>query len=340
MMLSKFMLSSLFVSISIGEEFNGWEERVVAPPRWPETFHAKILQTRKGLVSLMDLYYDFPNGRYLNVLTDQLDRISLHDNGRTNGTAYFYDQEGITCEGVKTHVSILKPDWLGGATYAGLHEVGGFEVDCWQQGRAPPPHPATNPFLTYCSTKTANREPVRWVFYDGSSFDVMSWNIGVTPPSDLSWDIPPVCFVDSGLAPWEGGSGGWSKVHLRPSNTLNSNPNKPPSGFQGSSLKKKSQQVNTEHEGGQALAAKVHAARGPLPAEGETTNIVTTIKNEKLMLAAMSAAVEYQRRMLIDPHLKRKKKATKLVKIGKEKPKHIDKPHHQNGENEEQEEEI
>lgn len=58
---------------------------------------------------------------------------------------------------------------LSGSTYAGLHEVSGFEVDCWQQGRAPPPYTPTTPFLTYCSRKTEEREPVRWVFYDGSS---------------------------------------------------------------------------------------------------------------------------------------------------------------------------
>jgi len=81
---------------------------------------------------------------------NQLSDVVFVDNGRANGTSYYYDAPDPTaCASVPLHVGLLKPDWLGGAAYVGAREVGGFTVDCWEQGRAPPPHQATLAFVTY-----------------------------------------------------------------------------------------------------------------------------------------------------------------------------------------------
>jgi hypothetical protein len=79
-----------------------------------------------------------------------------------SGTSYYYDApEPSACAAVPMHVgNILRPDWLAGAAYVGSREVNGLAVDCWEQGRAPPPHHATTAFVTYCARKSRGREPV------------------------------------------------------------------------------------------------------------------------------------------------------------------------------------
>jgi len=52
-----------------GDGGNGWDSRVVAPPRWPEVFRARLLLARSGgRLGLSDLYYDFQAGRSLHVI--------------------------------------------------------------------------------------------------------------------------------------------------------------------------------------------------------------------------------------------------------------------------------
>jgi hypothetical protein len=49
-----------------------------------------------------------------------------------------------------------------------------------------------HPFVTYyCDVET--QEPVRWVFFDGGSFDVQQWVPGGTL-SDDQWQLPAYCF--------------------------------------------------------------------------------------------------------------------------------------------------
>lgn len=114
---------------------------------------------------------------------------------------------------------------------------------------------------------------------------MLTWDLGDTPPYG-SWDIPRVCFVDSALAPWEGGGGGWmlkgnnqQQHQQKGGNTM------------GGGIRSKSNKPNNHREGGLSLDALVHLGRGIVP-EGEKGNILSTISNDRLMLAAMSAAVE------------------------------------------------
>jgi hypothetical protein len=147
----------------------------------------------------------------------------------------------------------------------------------------------------------------------------MTWDIGESLPqsSSSAWNIAPVCFVDQSLAPWEGGGGGWGRDNGRQGNS-------PPfgsggggggggSGASGSGNLKgsrvnnlnsgighnnnnkphlsSSNNNNNNREGGASLESLVHAARGVV-VEGEKGTILTTISNDRLMLASLSAAVE------------------------------------------------
>lgn len=50
------------------------------------------------------------------------------------------------------------------------------------------------PFITYYSD-VETQEPVRWVFFDGGSFDVQAWTPGATLP-DEQWQLPAYCFEE------------------------------------------------------------------------------------------------------------------------------------------------
>jgi hypothetical protein len=68
-----------------------------------------------------------------------------------------------------------------------------------------------------------------------------------------------------------------------PHNNNNNNNNKP--------HLSSSNNNNNNREGGASLESLVHAARGVV-VEGEKGTILTTISNDRLMLASLSAAVE------------------------------------------------
>ena len=55
------------------------------PKRWPDQFHAQIFQNRSDHLALVDLWYDWPGGRNLNLIHSQLGS-SLWDVEWTNGT--------------------------------------------------------------------------------------------------------------------------------------------------------------------------------------------------------------------------------------------------------------
>lgn len=62
-----------------------------------------------------------------------------------------------------------------------------------------------------------------------------------------------------------------------------------------------------------AAAAAVAAAVGPVAA-GEASTILTTMANKRLLLASLAAAVEYQRRVTLNPRQKRST-AVKVLKV-------------------------
>jgi len=65
-----------------------------ATPPWPEQFHAVVItnmSARGGGLQLIDLYYDWPRGRDLNIVRDQLSREPQWNVEWANGTAFLFD---------------------------------------------------------------------------------------------------------------------------------------------------------------------------------------------------------------------------------------------------------
>lgn len=88
-----------------------------------------LKQNRSGELADVDLYYDHPGGRNLNIIASEDD--VLWDNERNNGSTYYYHPSTQKCNVIQMPVGILKPDWLKGAKYEGVEEVNGHQV-CWK----------------------------------------------------------------------------------------------------------------------------------------------------------------------------------------------------------------
>ena len=61
------------------------------PPIWPEKFVASMLQNRSGSLALTTLVYDWPGGRNLNLVEEQLGGY-IWDIEWTNGTSFIFNQ--------------------------------------------------------------------------------------------------------------------------------------------------------------------------------------------------------------------------------------------------------
>lgn len=140
-------------------------------PPWPDQFHAVVvtnLSARGGGLQLIDLYYDWPRGRNLNLIRDQLSSDPLYDVEWTNGTSYFFDSG--SCRTMRFPVGILPPDWLAaGAVYLGREHVDGFDCHLW-----------TKVDFVWYYEEVATGRPVRWNFFNGSistSYIVRTFNL-------------------------------------------------------------------------------------------------------------------------------------------------------------------
>jgi hypothetical protein len=104
------------------------------PTPWPEQYHAVLIINRTnngGRLRQIDIYYDWPNGRSLNIVHDQLSGEPSWDVQWVNGTEYFFD--AASCRTFQYDVGVLPPDWKarGGATYLGRERVDGFDCHVW-----------------------------------------------------------------------------------------------------------------------------------------------------------------------------------------------------------------
>lgn len=155
-----------------------------APTAWPEVFHATMLQNRSSIVSLVDLYYDWPGGLNLNIIQSQLDRRgTLYDIEWNNHTSFYLNRENRLCKRVVFPVGILPPTWLQGAEYLGESVVDGIDVRVFTKVD----------FITYYESIEL-KLPVRWVFHDsGMQLDVFKFEIGVR--AEVSqYQAPSYCF--------------------------------------------------------------------------------------------------------------------------------------------------
>ncbi|KAL3818750.1 hypothetical protein ACJIZ3_004655 [Penstemon smallii] len=150
------------------------------PKPWPLQFHSILFVNYSGSAGLYDLWYDWPNGRNLNIIQDQLGEV-LYDIEWNNGSIYKYTKDK-QCSTFQIDVGILRPDWLDGAVYLGQETVDGFLCNVWQK----------IDFIWYYEDVVTQR-PVHWVFYTGRSIHVMTFEMGAVL-EDAKWQAPAYCF--------------------------------------------------------------------------------------------------------------------------------------------------
>lgn len=132
------------------------------PTIWPEQFHSILMMNYSGELELIDLWYDWPNGRNFNIIQKQLGKLK-YDLEWNNGTSFFYTLDSDReCSSAQLEVGILRPNWLDGATYVGQRHVDGFLCYVWEKAD----------FITYYED-VVTRRPVHWVFYTGQFLIVL-----------------------------------------------------------------------------------------------------------------------------------------------------------------------
>ncbi|KAL3687194.1 hypothetical protein R1sor_013503 [Riccia sorocarpa] len=158
------------------------------PKPWPSQFHALLFEnfTTDGnsKLSIIDLWYDWKNGRNYNIIQDQLGH-KLWDAEWNNGTAFHFDLEQKTCQSVWVGVGILRPDFLSDAQYVGVQTVDTFTCNVWNK---------LDNFITYYEEVETQR-PVGWLFYTGRFEHVITFEEGAVL-SDSYWQAPEYCFTD------------------------------------------------------------------------------------------------------------------------------------------------
>lgn len=152
------------------------------PTPWPLQFHSILVMNYSGILQVIDLWYDWPNGRNFNIIQHQLGNV-LYDLEWNNGTSFFYTLDSFkTCSSAHLEVGILRPNWLEGATYLGQQHVDGFLCNVWEKVE----------FIWYFEDVVTKR-PVHWVFYTGREAHVMTFEVGAVL-EDSKWQAPVYCF--------------------------------------------------------------------------------------------------------------------------------------------------
>uniref|UniRef100_A0A3N7HN42 Uncharacterized protein n=1 Tax=Populus trichocarpa TaxID=3694 RepID=A0A3N7HN42_POPTR len=155
------------------------------PAPWPHQFHSILFMDNNGSLQVVDLWYDWTNGRNFNIIQNQLGKL-LYDLEWDNGTSYIYTLDSNKeCRVLHFPVGVLRPNWLEGATHLGQQEVDGFLCNVWQKVD----------FIWYYEDVITKR-PVYWVFYTGMTAHVMTFEVGAVL-EDPKWQAPVYCFKES-----------------------------------------------------------------------------------------------------------------------------------------------
>ncbi|KAI3926076.1 hypothetical protein MKW98_028212 [Papaver atlanticum] len=178
-LLYSFMLFSLlFVSVSSSSRIIQSNEPTPTP--WPHQFHSILVMNFSGSNEIINLWYDWPNGRNFNIIQKQLGEIT-YDCEWNNGTSFFWTSDK-KCSSAQLEVGILTPNWLDGSNYLGQQKIDGFLCNVWEKAD----------FITYYED-VATKRPVHWVFYTGRSAHVMTFEVGAVL-GDEHWQAPSYCF--------------------------------------------------------------------------------------------------------------------------------------------------
>lgn len=103
------------------------------PPVWPKQFHALLFQNRSDALALVDLYYDWPNGRQLSVIRSQLGAVKWNLEF-ANKSSLLWSPDAKTCTSDSMSFGVLSPDWLSSAVNAGRQVVDGLVAETWVSG--------------------------------------------------------------------------------------------------------------------------------------------------------------------------------------------------------------
>ncbi|XLR44797.1 hypothetical protein HN51_028903, partial [Arachis hypogaea] len=90
---------------------------------------------RSGALQKIDLWYDWINGRNLNIIQEQLDDVILYDAEWNNGTSFQFSVHPAApkCDVFQLEVGILRPNWLNDANYLGQETVDYFVCNVWKK---------------------------------------------------------------------------------------------------------------------------------------------------------------------------------------------------------------
>ncbi|MCL7041545.1 hypothetical protein MKW94_005488 [Papaver nudicaule] len=169
------LLSLLFVSVSSSSRI----QSNPTPTPWPHQFHSILVMNFSGSNEIINLWYDWTNGRNFNIIQKQLGDVT-YDCEWNNGTSFVWTSK--KCSRAQLEVGILVPNWLDGAKYLGQQTVDGFLCNVWEKVD----------FIWYYEDVVTKR-PVHWVFYTGRSAHVMTFEVGAVL-EDEHWQAPAHCF--------------------------------------------------------------------------------------------------------------------------------------------------
>ena len=131
-------------------------EEPLLPTTWPEQSHSILAMNYSGILQLIDMWYDWPNGRNFNIIQHQLGEL-VYNLEWNNGTSFFYTLDSSRqCSAIQFEVGVLPPNWLHGANYLVQRYVDGFLCNVWEKVE----------FIWYYEDVVTKR-PVHWVFYTG-----------------------------------------------------------------------------------------------------------------------------------------------------------------------------
>ncbi|GJN10020.1 hypothetical protein PR202_ga28079 [Eleusine coracana subsp. coracana] len=155
--MDQLLLLPLFLVLAANNVAAGVGPRPVPMP-WPEQFHAVLLtnfSASGGRLELIDVYYDWPRGRSLNVVRGQLSGEPVYNVEWVNGSSYLFDNSASSssCTATWHPVGVLPPNWIDTAAYLGRETVDGFDCHVWGQR-----------FFVRYYQEVATGRPVAWNF--------------------------------------------------------------------------------------------------------------------------------------------------------------------------------
>ncbi|KAJ8645962.1 hypothetical protein MRB53_007710 [Persea americana] len=138
-----------------------------------------------GANQIINLWYDWPNGRNFNIVQHQLGKL-LYDLEWNNGTSFFYTLDSTEeCRVAHLDVGIIRSNWLDGANYLGQEHVDGFLCNVCEKWEL-------KCVLHQCQAGSQNIGENVFTM-ERRSAHVMTFEVGAVL-EDAKWQEPLYCF--------------------------------------------------------------------------------------------------------------------------------------------------